>query len=473
MDKNFKIALDKALAGDDRIAMSYMVGREVVNVTAGVLYHDILARSRWVVSAGLQDQHVALQGVNSYEWIINYCAMVYCGCVPVLLMRDWKGEDIRKHMLQTDCKYLLQVQDTCGTGETVFMDIDENVIEMKPADPSLVIENHKEADDLGTIIFTSGTTGENKAVMLCNRGMLFQFYFVTPGLEYDSFLDLLPLHHIGGFGVVMNNIILKQRICLGKNPMHIVRYLTQMKPQAGFVVPALLDIICKKLEGANGDKAALGWDLRALTCGGAKFNPEVLNIANKSGIIICQIYSSSEMCGQGFYCNMEDNNKNSIGMPNESVSIRIDDSGEMLLRGVTMMMGYYKDDEETNRTLKDGWYHTGDLARLGDDGFYYLIGRKKNLIILSNGENISPEEIEAKLSAIPGVLEVIVGEEKDFLNVEFYLEEGASRELVEAEVKKYNKGAETYKQLPFVHFRETPFEKNALGKIMRKNVTQN
>jgi long-chain acyl-CoA synthetase len=150
--------------------------------------------------------------------------------------------------------------------------------------------------------------------------------------------------------------------------------------------------------------------------------------------------------------------------------------GELCARGGRMFIGYYKDEESTNEVLYDGWYHTGDLARVDSEGNWYLTGRKKNLIILDNGENISPEEIETKLGLCTDIAEIIVYGEGSFLHAEIlpaYDPESpeedrqAMRDRITAFIDSYNSNAALYKRVPFTEFRDTPFEKNAAGKIVR------
>ena len=144
------------------------------------------------------------------------------------------------------------------------------------------------------------------------------------------------------------------------------------------------------------------------------------------------------------------------------------------------MMGYYKDEAATRKVLRDGWYFTGDLCRQDAEGYLYLVGRKKNLIILSNRENVSPEEIEHKLRACEDICEVMIGVEQDFISGTIFpqyppnctdAEKYAIRERVRNAVQQFNETVPTYKQVQFLHFREEPFAKTPLGKLIRRSVT--
>ena len=168
-----------------------------------------------------------------------------------------------------------------------------------------------------------------------------------------------------------------------------------------------------------------------------------------------------------------------IGKPPAQMQVKIVD-GELFLRSESVMMGYYGDEEGTAQVLHDGWYATGDLCREDEDGYLYLTGRKKNLIILSNGENVSPEEIETKLYHCKEICEVMVGVEQDILMAAIYPEYPAQsdedsreniRKKIAQAVGQYNFHSPMYKQIQRIRFMEEPFAKTAVGKLIRKSVT--
>ena len=168
-----------------------------------------------------------------------------------------------------------------------------------------------------------------------------------------------------------------------------------------------------------------------------------------------------------------------IGKPPAQMQVKIVD-GELYLRSESLMMGYYGDEEGTAQVIHDGWYATGDLCREDEEGYLYLTGRKKNLIILSNGENVSPEEIERKLYCCKEICEVMVGVENDMLMAAVYPEypiqsgennKGTVRKEIERAIEQYNDKAPMYKQIRQIRFMEEPFAKTAVGKLIRESVT--
>ena len=197
----------------------------------------------------------------------------------------------------------------------------------------------------------------------------------------------------------------------------------------------------------------------------------------KDLISIYEGYGMSE-CSPVITTNREGNcKKGSIGKPLSNVEVKFED-GEILVRGTSVMKGYYKMEDETAETLKDGWLHTGDKGYMDEDGFIFINGRVKNLIILSNGENISPEEIEGKLALNDMIGEIIVTGEDNLLTARIYPEQelavNMSEEEVTAALQKildaYNKTQPTYKQLSRLVVRKNPFFKNASRKIIRHEV---
>ena len=221
----------------------------------------------------------------------------------------------------------------------------------------------------------------------------------------------------------------------------------------------------------------VGPKLKRIFTGGAHLDEYYVDEFEKYGIRIYEGYGMSE-CSPVITTNKEGNcKKGSIGKPLSNVEVKFED-GEILVRGTSVMKGYYQMDKETSETLKDGWLHTGDKGYMDEDGFIFINGRVKNLIILSNGENISPEEIEGKLALNDLIAEIIVTGEDNLLTARIYPEkelvENMSEEEINAALQEilnaYNKTQPTYKQLSRLIVRKYPFFKNASRKIIRTEV---
>lgn len=474
---------------EDYAIVRYMQGRNVVEVHKNNFWDEMKRISSVLIRLQLQGKHIGIIGKNSFEWIVCYCAVLNIGSVAVLFNKDYTKEEIEEYADLTDLSAILFDKETedavaeskLGDGVlriSMHMSNDEQMIslEREKRKTQVFIENHTKRDDLACIIFTSGTTGKCKAVMLPNRALITDFCYDVGLRGYDckAQMAILPYHHLAGFSVAMNTICLGECLCIGEDPKRIIQYLNCMKPECVFVVPALLSVLEKRLHRAKEGEKPLG-NLKVISCGGAKFQPDTLEMFLKWGIDIWQIYAASETCGQGIICKMKLDGLDKLGRPCDNIEADIKD-GELIMRGDAIMLGYYKESKETEEVLHDGWYHTGDLCRKDDQGYYYLTGRKKNLIILSNGENISPEEIEERLMLCEDVCEVLVKEENDFICGEFYpsYPESSKEEVREAVrcriqkfVQNYNCSVPSYKQIRIVKFRDCAFEKTSVGKIVR------
>ena len=266
--------------------------------------------------------------------------------------------------------------------------------------------------------------------------------------------------------------------------MHMVKNMGIFKPDIILMVPLMVETIYKKLSSAGPlipkkmvAAKAFGGKLKTIITGGAHLDPFYIDKFADYGIDILEGYGMSE-CSPVISSNTPKIHKaGSIGKPLSNVEISFED-GEILVKGSSVMKGYYKMPEETAETLRDGWLHTGDKGYLDEDGFLFINGRIKNLIILSNGENISPEEIENKLALGKLVGEVIVTGENNGLTARIYPDQDAvsakhmSEEKIRAELQafldKYNKSQPTYRQITGLVVRKNPFIKSTTKKIKRQ-----
>lgn len=260
--------------------------------------------------------------------------------------------------------------------------------------------------------------------------------------------------------------------------------LCSLKPDLMLMVPMMIETIYKRLSVADPSipkkilaAQVFGENLRIIFTGGAYLDPFYIEKFAEFGVDVLEGYGMSE-CSPVISSNTpEDNSAGSIGRPLSNVEIAFED-GEILVKGSSVMKGYYKMPEETAETLKDGWLHTGDKGYLDEDGFLFINGRVKNLIILSNGENISPEEIENKLALDALVGEVIVTGENNGLTARIYpdqdvvaakgLDEEAIQTALQAFLDQYNKNQPTYRQITGLVVRKNPFIRNSTKKIKRQ-----
>ena len=201
----------------------------------------------------------------------------------------------------------------------------------------------------------------------------------------------------------------------------------------------------------------------------AALDPKMLLELAQNGFVVNQCYGMTETFGDGILnFTQVEKHMSAVGKPDDHVQYKLDETGEICIKGDCVMLGYYKDPEATAEVIDaDGWFHTGDLARMDEEGFYYITGRKKNLIILASGENVSPEELEKKLALCPAITECIVKEKGQKICAVIYCPEDKQEE-VRAFVIEVNRSLPLYKRISAVEFTVEPLPRNALGKLLRK-----
>ena len=243
--------------------------------------------------------------------------------------------------------------------------------------------------------------------------------------------------------------------------------ISTLNPTSLSIIPSVLSSLVKLLKSAKSEEERqryVGKNLATVAVSGASANPALCRYLMESGFEIQSAYGMTESAGAGTQCVWSEETIGSIGKPYGKTECRIVD-GELLLRGPSVMKGYYKDPEETAKLIEDGWLHTGDLAYCDERGYYYLTGRKKNVMILSNGENVNPEEIESKLGECKAILECMVFNDGKGICADVYTD----NETDAADfIKRYNESVPLYRQVYKVNYSPTPLEKTGSGKIKRK-----
>ena len=483
-------------------AVRWLVKKEIRERSYGELASAVTAMRKGYAALGLSHSHIALVGTSSAEWIQAYMSVVTSGNAAVPLDAALPAEDIIDLVERSDSEGVFlgekhtalaeKIRACCPkvrkiwvlSGEAV--NGTETVEDLISAGKDTPENEPPKEDDVSMIVYTSGTTGKSKGVMLtqCN------LYSNIEAILYDEdpgivFLSVLPVHH--AFCLVMdwlNGFWMGSVICINDSLMHMVRNMTVFQPDVMLMVPLMLETIYKRVK-ALGDgvppellaKKVFGEKLRRIFTGGAHLDPYYIDEFAKFGIEVYEGYGMSE-CSPVITSNKDGAcKKGSIGRPLPNVEVKFE-NGEILVRGTSVMKGYYNMEKETAETLKDGWLHTGDKGYMDEDGYLFINGRVKNLIILSNGENISPEEIETKLALNDIIGEIIVTGEDNLLTARIYPEpeavQGMSRddiqEALQGILDEYNKDQPTYKQLSRLVVRENPFMKTASRKIIRNEV---
>lgn len=488
-------------------AVKWLKKKEILERSYHEMMENVVAIRKGLLAEGFKGKHIALIGNSSVEWIESYLGIITGNTVAVPLDAGLPGEDLIDLINRSDSEalflspknkalldgilaecpklkkiWLLQEEEPEGLAEKVA-----SLADMKAASGNNDIDaDRPNPDDVATIIFTSGTTGKSKGVMLTQNNLATNVNSVEYTTEPGSvLLSVLPIHH--AFCLVMDwlkGFSLGTTICINDSLLHMVRNMGIFKPDVMLMVPLMIETIYKKL--ASADPAipkkiladnVFGGNLRIIFTGGAHLDPYYIDKFAEYGVDVLEGYGMSE-CSPVISSNTpEDHKAGSIGRPLSNVEIAFE-NGEILVKGSSVMKGYYKMPEETAETLKDGWLHTGDKGYLDDDGFLYINGRVKNLIILSNGENISPEEIENKLALNELVGEVIVTGENNGLTARIYpdqevvlakgLDEEAIRAALQAFLDEYNKNQPTYRQITGLVVRKNPFIRSSTKKIKRQ-----
>lgn len=485
---------------EDSEAVRYKVKKEIISKTYSDIQKDSETFSRVLDSLGMLEKHVAVIGKTSYPWIISYFGTVNSQGVAVPVDAQLPKEDIWELLDRADVSVLVYDeirkdvaegirQHVPGIRHVISMQAEENTEEILSY-AKLMEENRGrfscrlDENRLCAILFTSGTTGKSKGVMLNHRNLADNAVSVDMKIAKGTIsMTLLPIHHAYCFTMdILKAIYIGMVICINDSIMHVQKNMKLFKPEIVLLVPMVIESIYAKLRDASSlipkkmaAKAAFGGNLRIICSGGAFLNPEMVDIFKEYGITILQGYGMTE-CSPVISTNLEwDSRKGSVGKLLPNLEAKVVDE-EIWVKGSSVMMGYYKMPKETAETLEDGWLKTGDLGYIDEDKYLYLTGRKKNLIILNNGENISPEELENEIGKSDFVKEVIVKDVENTIHAEIFpdLEYAKKKRVkdIRAELQSvidgYNKGKPLYKQVQGLTVREAEFEKTPSQKIKRK-----
>ena len=334
-------------------------------------------------------------------------------------------------------------------------------------------------DDLMMLMFTSGTTGRSKGVMLSERNMCASLHtysevaenWITNRLPAGqklplSHMTLLPLFHMACFVCVMSYPPAGWALNLCGDIRDFYRDLGLMHSDVMASAPMLVETIYNDMKRGRVSRLNGLWDL---CCSSAALDPKMLLELAQNGFVVNQCYGMTETFGDGILnFTQVEKHMSAVGKPDDHVQYKLDETGEICIKGDCVMLGYYKDPEATAEVIDaDGWFHTGDLARMDEEGFYYITGRKKNLIILDSGENVSPEELESLLAKCPAVKECVVKEKGKKICAVIYCEE-AKQEEVREYITATNRTLPLYQRMSAVEFSTEPLPRTGTGKLLRK-----
>ena len=494
-----EIVLHSAQQYRDADAIRYKIKKNQIGTKSyNDLKQDSESFSNVLQALGQQGNHIALTGMTSYSWLITYFGIVNSGSVAVPIDVSLPAEEICELIDRADVtvfivdniradvaaivksrcpklKYLISMQQEQNT---------ENMLSLWQ-----LIGEHKASFDyepkpeqLATIMFTSGTTGKSKGVMLSHRNMAENATCLDMKFpERSVLLTVLPVHHAYCLSMdILKGLSTGSIICINDSLIRMAKNIKLFQPNIILMVPLMIETLAKKLEDAQGlppklvKEQVFGTQLHTICSGGAYLPPAMLDLFAKYDINILQGYGMTE-CSPVISTTVSWNiRKGSVGqlLPNcEAKTI----NEELWVRGSSVMQGYYKMPKETEETLIDGWLCTGDLGYVDENRFVYLTGRKKNLIITKNGENVSPEELENKLSEDHLVQEILVRESQGIIEAEIFPDyEYAKKkeieniqEVLQKIIDDYNLSAPAYKRIYHLKVRDTEFPKTPSKKIKR------
>ena len=488
-----------AEAYGSQTAFRYKVKKEIVDRTYLDVDRDSMAVSRMVESMGMEGKHIALIGTTTYQWIVSYFGIVGSGSVAVPIDAQLPADAVCELLERADVEMLVfdeirrdvaeAVKEKCPSVRYILsMQAEEAAdgvqsLSMLTALHAGEYEKELDGGQLATILFTSGTTGKSKGVMLSHRNLVDNAVCLDMKIPAGTIsMTLLPINHVYCLTMdIIKGLHIGLVICINDSIMHVQRNMKLFKPEIVLLVPLVIESIYGKLKDAGSlipkkmvAKAAFGGNLRIICSGGAYLDPDYVDKFKEYGITILQGYGMTE-CSPVISTNLEwENKKGSVGKLLPNCEAKVVDE-EIWVRGSSVMQGYYKMPEQTAETLEDGWLKTGDLGYVDEDDFVYITGRRKNLIILANGENVSPEELENQLSRSELVKEILVREKDKVIEAEIFPDyeyakkkhvkdiQGKLQELVDG----FNQDMPVYKRIYSLIVRETEFEKTPSKKIKR------
>ncbi len=488
---------------------------------------------------------IALVGKNSVNWTVVYLATITYGAVIVPILPDFNPDDIH-HIVNHSDSVLLFALDSIYENlddekmphiEGIFSLGDFSVIHQKKKNlfeiwqksenkflakynntlnPDILEFENIQNKDLAAIVYTSGTTGFSKGVLLNHNSLTANILYAQKNMPLksgDNILSFMPLAHAYGcaFEFLFPFTLGCHVTLLGRipSPKIIVQAFQKIRPQLILSVPLIIEkiykkqikpaiekmpaklliktpifskIINKKIKASL--ETAFGSNFHELVIGGAALNDEVETFLTKIGFPFTIGYGMTE-CGPLIsYCAWNKTKMGSVGLAIDYVDVKIDSDdpentvGEILVKGENVMLGYYKNEQATNETIdKDGWLHTGDLGVIDKDGFIYIRGRAKSMILGASGQNIYPEEVEAKINNMPYVQESLIIDRAGkivaliYPDIELTDKEGLSESDIQAKMeqmrKEVNKDLPSYISISSIELYPAEFEKTPTKKIKR------
>ena len=520
--------------------------RNLHSYTFVQLREDVDALGTSLLERGLLGKHFAIVGENSYSYVVSYMAVSMGLGVIVPLDKELSKEELLKLICKSDAEVLLysellsddveELKGSCPEVRT-FINISMygtkmgsiSILDLLQEGRSLINSGDRryktlpiDRNKMAAILFTSGTTGVHKGVMLSHKNILTVIHSAFSMFRFSKVsFSVLPINHTYEFNLhVLGCLYGGITLCFNDSIKHVKDNLMIFQPGMTLMVPMIVESLYKNIwkeaEKNNLTKhlqygiwfsnlirkvgidqrklffkpimESLGGNLQTIVCGGAPLRPDIVKGFEDIGISVYNGYGITECAPLiATNCTMK-NIAGSVGFVIPDNLVRIADTdedgiGEIQVQGDNVMMGYYKDPVSTRKTFTaDGWFKTGDLGYLDRKGALYITGREKNLIILANGKNVHPEELEEYiLDHLAYVKEVVVyaplspeGNEvmimaEAYVEDQFLIEKGVdeAKKILKEDISKLNHKLSVYKRIHDVELRECEFEKTTTKKIKR------
>lgn len=489
----------------DGIFLKEKCGKDISQKTFSDFKSDCHKLANYLLTETDKKFHAAVIGPTSYAYLVSYFGSVSTGNPIVPLDAQLPCPDLCELLIRADIsvffydtkyapmidavkancpdvKYYIPLQETEGTDST------ESIVKSYAE-----AENLPEIaeDDLAAIVYTSGTTGKSKGVMLTHANLIDNTMCRdNESSPEETTMTVLPIHHVYCFTCdILLGLRYGTTICVNDSMMRIGMNLKLFQPTIILLVPMIAETILKQIKAAAAAKpeippqmiaqAVFGGRLKGIYSGGAYLAPEILNAYKELGIPMSQGYGMTECSPRITSSFFTDESFGDVGTVVKGCEVKIID-GEIVVKSPSVMKGYYKDPEATAEVLtEDGWLHTGDLGYV-ENNRIFITGRKKNLIILSNGENVSPEELENKFAGKDMIAEVLVYAEDGFItaeilpNPEYF--KGKAEDEMKAEIsdliKQINTTVTSSKTIRKIRIRNEEFDKTTSKKIKRQQSKQ-
>lgn len=529
----------------EKIAFQYKEKNdEIVEITYKQFKKDTEELGTALANINMHDKHIAVIGDNSYKWLTVYLTVLKSTGVLIPVDKELTAEGIITVLQHSDSEVLFYAKKYEKWIEQIKNEVpnikyfigfdreqdEENLLsynifkekgrKILEEGSTIYTDLQDDENKLKMLVYTSGTTGNPKGVMLTEHNLI---SVVNYGLQVADIqtkcLSVLPYHHtyeaVAGILVALHK---RACICINDSLKNVLKNLQLYKPDYIYLVPAFTEVFYKSIWNnaakTGKDKLlkimipisnalrkigidlrkvffksvheAFGGNLKEIVCGGAPIRPVIGKFFNDIGITLLNGYGISECSPLVSVNRLQFNDSSTVGVILPCCEIKFenvnsDGDGEICVKGDIVMMGYYKEQEKTDRVLKDGWFNTEDYGHINKKGQLVINGRKKNLIVLANGKNVYPEEIENYVLEIPYVQEAVVKSKKNEIGQEIALvaEVFLNKEKVEEmqienieqkikhDLNEICRELPTYKHISEIEIRKEEFAKTTTNKIKR------